>query len=223
MSSQLSAPERHNLADLSCKYLKFLMQQKACSEHTSKSYAKDIQQFLSPLGVRKISPAPVGFEATWDPYVHQIADVSPETLLPLIRSAQKEWAPLMPASRNRKAAAVRGFLKWMLNEGVLNEDLSLRLHSSKLPQKLPHFISVDEAVSLLRALPAGPQRTLVVLLYGGGLRVSEACGLRWRDLIDGKRSLRVLGKGGRERVVVLPGASRVARPMIWMISVRLLR
>jgi integrase/recombinase XerC/integrase/recombinase XerD len=45
---------------------------------------------------------------------------------------------------------------------------------------------------------------LLLLLYGGGLRVSEACGLRWKDLITSARSIRVEGKGGRERMVALP-------------------
>ena len=111
---------------------------------------------------------------------------------------------MSPASRNRKAAAVRGFLKWAFAEKHFDEDWSTRLVSCKVPQKLPHFISVDEALSLLRALPPGRERTLVLLLYGGGLRVSEACGLRWKDLVRDSKSLRVMGKGGRERVVALP-------------------
>jgi integrase/recombinase XerC/integrase/recombinase XerD len=92
----------------------------------------------------------------------------------------------------------------LLVEKILSEDLSLRLVSAKVPHKLPHFISADEAISLLRALPAGPQRVLILLLYGGGLRVSEACGLRWRDLVTDSHALRVHGKGGRTRIVALP-------------------
>ncbi|MGE0527596.1 MAG: tyrosine-type recombinase/integrase, partial [Bdellovibrionales bacterium] len=93
---------------------------------------------------------------------------------------------------------------------VLKEDVSLRLVSPKVPQKLPHFISVDEALSLVRSLEEQREpltRALVLLLYGGGLRISEACRLRWQDIVEPARTLRVLGKGERERVISLPEVS----------------
>jgi site-specific recombinase XerD len=203
----MSASERQNLADLACKYLKYLTLQKACSDHTIKSYAKDLLQFLEPTGLSELKPLVaaegISFQCEWKD--------SPSRSLPenaaivkLIRAAQERWGPLAPSSRNRKAAAVRGFLKWLLSEKHLNEDFSSRLVSSKVPSKLPHFISVDEAMSLIRALPPGLERALVLVLYGGGLRVSEACALRRRDLVHESRSIRVHGKGGRTRLVVLP-------------------
>lgn len=205
MSLQLSASDRRNLSDLACKYLKYLTLQKTCSDHTSKSYATDLSQFLAPLGVQVIFGDGKGeFFTRWETGADAENSVTSEQILALIRSAQEAWADLMPASRNRKTAAVRGLLKWLLHEGILADDLSLRLHSAKVPHKLPHFISVDEAVSLLKTLPKGAQRTLIILLYGGGLRVSEACSLRWKDLVADQRSLRVTGKGGRTRLVVLP-------------------
>ncbi len=63
---------------------------------------------------------------------------------------------------------------------------------------------MDEALALIRALPEGFSRALVLLLYGGGLRVSEAAQLRWKNLVAESQSIRVVGKGARERVVALP-------------------
>jgi integrase/recombinase XerC/integrase/recombinase XerD len=187
--------------------LKYLTLQKACSAHTSKSYAKDLSQWLEPTGLRKILPGSEpdsgSFQCEWKEFSTEGMPPNSAIIL-LIRQAQQRWAPLAPASRNRKAAAVRGFLKWLLNEGHLNDDLSLRLVSAKVPQKLPHFISVDEAITLLRALPSGVPRSLVLLLYGGGLRISEACALRWKDLVNEGQALRVHGKGGRTRLVAVP-------------------
>jgi len=205
----LSVQKRPKLADLACKYLKYLSLQKTTSEHTSKSYANDLGQFLGPSGVQKIlyTPSTLGgsFQIRWKESSGPNANTElGEELLLLIRESQSGWKSLAASSRSRKVACVRGFVKWLFAENLLEDDLSSRLVAPKVSQKLPHFLSVDEALALIRSLPAGAPRTLVLLLYGGGLRVSEAGHLRWRDLVAESRSLRVAGKGGRERLVALP-------------------
>lgn len=206
----MSPQERPKLASLALKYLKFLSVQRTASHHTSKSYASDIAQFLAPLGVQKIlytSLTPVSsFQIIAKENQAISGTCSENLLLKLMSEAQVRWAPLKPASRNRKWACVRGFLRWLKAERHLAANLELRIHSAKVPQKLAHFISVDEAIALVKSLPPGAQKALVLLLYGGGLRVSEACGLRWRDLLAESQSLRVLGKGSRERLVTLPNS-----------------
>ena len=207
----MSAPKRPKLADLACKYLKYLSLQKTSSDHTSKSYANDLGQFLEPFGVQKILYTSVtlggSFQIQW---VENLEGVSTEKIedqvLQLIRASQSRWKDLAAASRGRKVACVRGFLKWLYQEKFATEDLSTRMTAPKVPARLPHFLSVDEALSLIRALPEGPQRALVLLLYGGGLRVSEAGLLKWKDLVADSRSLRIRGKGGKERLVALPAS-----------------
>lgn len=183
------------------------MHQRAASEHTSKSYATDLGQFLGPIGVQKIlysSVTPSGsFQIEWKESDVKSGDLR-GTLVNLIRESQVLWASLSAASRNRKVACVRGFLKWLMAEGEIDEDLSLKMFAPKVPQKLPHFLSVDEALSVLRLAQGQRERALVVLLYGGGLRVSEACNLRWKDMMASQRSIRVKGKGGRDRLIALP-------------------
>lgn len=125
----------------------------------------------------------------------------------LIRTAQNRWKGLAATSRNRKSGAVRGFLKWLLETQYIDEDLSLRLPTAKVKARLPHFISIDEALSLLRSLEKPEfqiEQALALLLYGGGLRVSEAGDLKWSDLVAPTRSLRITGKGGKTRLVALP-------------------
>lgn len=203
----MSPKNRLSLADLACKYLKYLSLQKTASEHTSKSYANDLSQFLKPTGLQKIlytsSTLGGSFQLTWKEK-QAVSSTSPEEILSLIKKAQRLWGPLSAASRQRKVACVRGFLKWLFAESVLEDDMSLRLVAPKVPQRLPHFLSVDEALSVIQKLPSGPHRALVLLLYGGGLRISEACNLKWRDLINESHSLRVDGKGSRVRIVALP-------------------
>ncbi|MEK6555665.1 MAG: tyrosine-type recombinase/integrase [Bdellovibrionota bacterium] len=127
----------------------------------------------------------------------------------LIRKAQIEWGGLSPASRNRKYATLKSFFRWAREEGYLEENFGELLISPKVPQKIPHFISVDEVMSLLKSLDSRKSKTkirdraLLLLLYGGGLRVSEACNLKWEQVDLKQRSLTISGKGGKSRKVVL--------------------
>ncbi len=206
----MSVQKRPILADLACKYLKYLSLQKTSSVHTSISYANDLGQFLGPAGVQKIlyTSATLGpsFQIQWSKssagYSSEVA--LGDEIMKLIRESQSLWKNLAASSRGRKTACVRGFVKWLFAEKYVEDDFSTRLVAPKISQKLPHFLSVDEALALIRALPEGPQRALVLLLYGGGLRVSEAGGLRWKDLLAESKSLRVTGKGAKERVIALP-------------------
>ncbi len=202
----MSVTKRPNLADLACKYLKYLTLQRTCSEHTSKSYATDLAQFLAPLGIERITctERTADFEVKFgNSYTPDLAATG--DLKTLIRAVQTVWADLKPASRNRKFAAVRSFLKWMHQTNCIAEDHSVHLRGPKVPQRIPHFISVDEVLSLLRELkPMSTEQTLVLLLYGAGLRVGEATSVRWRDWRIETQALRIEGKGGRTRLVAVP-------------------
>jgi integrase/recombinase XerC/integrase/recombinase XerD len=122
------------------------------------------------------------------------------------------WAAsgLSPAARNRKAACLKSFLNWLFEKRLITRDLALQIHMPKVPHRLPHHLSVDEVQALLKALAEGEglearyDEALILLLYGGGLRVSEACSLRWSAVDFSTRVLRVLGKGSKERLVALP-------------------
>jgi integrase/recombinase XerC len=80
-----------------------------------------------------------------------------------------------------------------------------QVRSPRLGRRLPSFLPKDEATQLLDAEPAGAaglrDRALVELLYASGLRVAECCGLDLEDLDEGRRTVRVVGKGDKERVV----------------------
>ncbi|MCB0422276.1 MAG: tyrosine-type recombinase/integrase [Bdellovibrionales bacterium] len=132
-----------------------------------------------------------------------------------------KWSNLALSSRNRKGATLKGFFNWMYEEGFINEDIAPHIFIPKVPQKIPHFISVDEVLSLLSyiedclkekiPLPAKKNkehilfdRALILLLYGGGLRVSEACQLKWKQVDFDQSKILIFGKGGKERWIHLP-------------------
>ncbi|MFI0487387.1 tyrosine recombinase XerC [Actinomadura sp. 9N215] len=106
----------------------------------------------------------------------------------------------------RRTAAARAFTRHLHRRGLLPDDPGLLLGTPKRQRDLPGVATRDEAARLLEKMDAqGPLglRDLAVLetLYATGVRVSELCGLDIDDLDTGRRTVRVLGKGGRERTV----------------------
>ena len=130
----------------------------------------------------------------------------------LIKEKIKEnsdyWSLCSPATRNRKTASLKSFLKWLYTNQYLNEDVNRKLHSPKIPVKIPHFLSIDEITSLIDTVSKSDSSkkdlALILLLYGGGLRISEACSARWNHFDFSQKTLRIKGKGGKERLIVLP-------------------
>ena len=106
----------------------------------------------------------------------------------------------------RKLSAVRAFFRWRLRTGQQDLDPTSTLRPPKQPKSTPRFLSPDDAARLVEA-PAGEgpaalrDRALLELAYGGGLRVSELVGLNLNDLDRSGGTARVLGKGGKTRVV----------------------
>lgn len=119
------------------------------------------------------------------------------------------------ATLARRTAAVRGFFAWATERGEVAADPSARLVAPKRGRTLPTVATADAMRTLLddlasSAAPGGAEegdpvalrdRALLELLYGAAIRVSELCGLDGADLDAGRRTVRVLGKGAKERVV----------------------
>jgi site-specific recombinase XerD len=201
------------LAFFCAKYLKYMMDVKVASPHTVRAYTLDLAQFLGWEGFRNYFYGPDFMAQKWHPSC-EFSTVIEQALRDQIGRCHGQWQGLKAATRQRKYACVKGLLAWFYTEGIIHRDLSLLLHLTKVPTTIPHFLSVDEArVVLQTALRLHRQQAstesrqtllLFLLLYGGGLRLSEACGLRWSDLQSREQTARVLGKGNKERLVVLP-------------------
>jgi site-specific recombinase XerD len=136
----------------------------------------------------------------------------------LVRPALTKWGQLSLASRNRKIATLKSFFGWLYSENLTDKNYGSQLICPQVPKKIPHFLSVDEVISILSffndaAIQTADekkqkyflnQKTLFLLLYGGGLRISEACLLKWKDVQVDQRRLLVRGKGNKERFAILP-------------------
>jgi len=110
----------------------------------------------------------------------------------------------------RRTAAVRGFFAWATESGLIAADPALRLVSPKRGRSLPTVASADALTDVLDAATAAAQEgdpvalrdaAILELLYAAGLRVSELCGVDLDDLDSARHTVRVLGKGSKERVV----------------------
>ncbi|MDB2426077.1 tyrosine-type recombinase/integrase [bacterium] len=200
--------------ELSCKYLESQYKLGLFSKNTIKSYATDFNQFFTPLGEKiilvnlhadivKISIDPKKIKNN-----AKFADIShEEALRKLTTIAIQRWAHLSNSSRNRKFATLKGYFKWLEAHKYIIEPLSNSISCPKPARKLPHFLSVDEVLSLINTIKAQSKDPydliLVLLLYGSGLRVSEACNLKSEDVDYKKGLIKVTGKGDKQRLCPL--------------------
>lgn len=129
--------------------------------------------------------------------------------------AAPKQAHLAPRSLARRLSAVRGFYRYLVREGLAQEDPTARVDSPRLGRPLPKTLSEADVERLLAA-PAGDSpealrdAAMLELLYASGLRVSELVGLRLQQVDLNRGVLVVLGKGSRERLVPV-GETAVAR------------
>jgi len=185
------APQGHkDIAD----FLRYLWVEKNASQNTLRSYEGDLLQFLSYLTLRGDLPSA---SIDWK-------DINPL----LIRSFLCELISKgnMKSSVARKLASLRTFFKYLLRQGKIVFNPAQRVASPKLPRKLSSFLSADEATALLESAdtptPQGLRdRSILEVFYGGGIRLSELVGLDLSNLDMEAGLIRVLGKGGKERVV----------------------
>jgi integrase/recombinase XerC len=130
--------------------------------------------------------------------------------VPAVRSwlAELHRAALARATVSRKLAALRSFLGYLGERGVCAANAARQVFGPRLPRRTPPFLAVDDVFRLLDSPGRGRSKeadlrdaAILELLYSSGLRVGELAGLDTSDLDFGLGVVRVLGKGGQERIV----------------------
>jgi len=170
-------------------FLEHLVAVRGLSARTVDAYGRDLAALAAYLAARDEI---------------ETAAVTEEALTAWLR-AQKA-AGLSPATRARRLAAVRAYLRYLREERLRDDDPSLRLPAPRKRRPLPRVLGEAAVERLLGSPdPATPRglrdRAMLELLYASGLRVSELCALRTGQ-VDLRRGLvRVMGKGSRERIV----------------------
>lgn len=169
------------------------------SEATARSYRSDVHALLVHLAAGGSGPSTA-------------ADLNATLTLPALRGwlAAQVGAGAARSSIARRVAAARSFSTWAVRSGVLDADVAARLEAPRPQRHLPEVLDVGQAAETLRTTALGAaegdpiairDQLVVELLYSCGIRVAELCGLDIDDVDAGRRVLRVLGKGDRERTV----------------------
>lgn len=173
---------------LCLKYLEYIENIKSFSPHTLRAYTRELKELMPLLSENN----------------------SEKQIVSLIRAHLAKSTNLSIASRNRRSASYKSFFRWLFEKSLTQQDLSLLIPMPRVPQKIPHFISADEAIAVLKSfsnemsLHELQEKALFCLLYGGGLRVAEACSLRWKNVQWEKSQVLVKRKGGHEQWIPIP-------------------
>lgn len=177
------------------EYLAHLGVERGLSEHTLSAYRRDLSRYAAYLTVR-------GRRELGEVVANDVAEY-----VEALRTGSDGGRALAVSSAGRAVVAVRGWHRFAVLEGQAAHDPSADVRAPTTSRRLPKALSTDDVERLLEAasLGEGPvplrDRALLEVLYGTGARISEAVGLSADDLdLDGG-TVRLFGKGRRERVV----------------------
>lgn len=190
-------PASAPLAEHAASFLTDLEERRGASPHTVRSYRSDLADFLEYLDAVSADAA--------EPSAPPTADSVDIALLRSYLASLHERG-LSRVTAARKLAALRSFYRFLGRIGAVERDAARAVRAPKTPRRIPQRLELGEVEELLHApdpATARGKRDLAILelLYGTGVRVSELVGLDLTDLQRNSRILRVLGKGGKERVV----------------------
>ncbi len=170
-------------------YLEYLKFQKNYSDYTVKSYGIDIEEFLEYLETECLKYKDVEYEDL-------------RFYLMYLKDEKKD----NNTSINRKLSALRGFYKYLANEGIIKSNVFSLVSGPKKSKKLPRYFEYNELEELFnipdKRLPLGQRDLLLLeLLYATGVRVGELVNIKVGDIDLGQRNILILGKGNKERYV----------------------
>lgn len=179
----------------------WLLKERLYSEHTLDGYSRDLAAFLA-----NIKDTPLSKNDLSELDVHDFRKF-------LSKQAARS---LNKSSMCRELSAVKNFFKWLERKKFLKNPAVSVISSPKKAKVLPKALDVDDSFNLLKGIAGTEQKTwqglrdkaILTLLYGCGLRISEALSLNIGDISAQSEFLRVKGKGNKERLVPL-------LPIIW--------
>lgn len=172
-------------------FLDYLRLNRNASVHTVRAYESDLSQFAVFL-TKHLGRPP------------ETADLDQYALRGFLADLYRRKNAR--ASASRKLGAVRTFIRYLRREGLMSTDPGVLVGTPKREQKIPAHLAVKEMETLLAVPDTSTEtgrrdRAILELFYASGLRLSELVGLDLEDVNLGSRLVRVLGKGGKQRIV----------------------
>ncbi len=185
---------QRRLSDQIALFLQALASEKGYSAHTIRAYGHDLNEFASfaVSGASDTNRQALSIDA--------IDNLTVRGYLGALHRRNEK------TTIARKLSALRSFFRHLVKHGVIDEDPTASILTPKHSRRMPAYLSVDDMFRLLDQVmddtPLGLRnRALFETLYGSGIRVSELTGLNIFDVDFSSACLRVMGKGGRERIV----------------------
>lgn len=172
-------------------FLKYISYEKRYSQHTVTSYQNDLRQFAEYLSDK--------FN------VSDLAGASKLMVRSWVLSLMDQG--IAPKSVNRKIASLRSYYKFLLKREAIEKDPTAQVKLLKTPKELPDFADENElsiqldSDSFKEGFAGNQQRIIMELLYGTGMRLSELLGLKETDINRHERTVKVLGKRNKERII----------------------
>lgn len=165
-------------------YRNYLKIERAMSPNTVASYCCDVEKFLEAVKIKDVK------------------ELKPEVILDYLSSCQN----LSKRSQARLLSSLRSFFGWCIVEGMITDNPCDMVDSPKLGRYLPDVLSVEEVISIIDSVDLSTwnglrDRAILEVLYGCGLRVSEAVELKVSCLYFDEGFVRIIGKGNKERLV----------------------
>ena len=188
-----------HLTDLIKSFVESLLSEKGYSESTYRAYSKDLEEFSQFItnevflkdrkkkGNGHFTPANVDVAAV-------------RAYLGFLHKKNKK------VTIARKLSAVRSFFRYLVRHGYIKDDPINKVVTPKTEKPIPVYLPVDDVFRLLDSIETETllgkrNRAILETLYSSGIRVSELSGLNETDVNSQNGNLRVLGKGGKERIV----------------------
>ena len=187
-------PPPADLVEAIAGYLDHLRVERGLAEATISAYASDLRAFAGDVARATGEGKRADWRSDVAPARHHLAALS------------RPPRVMRPSTHRRKAAAIRAFYRFCFGEGLIERDIGGLLDLPRAARLLPDTLDVAEVEALLAAPDAATDvglrdRALLELLYACGLRISEALRLDLEDLSLGEATVRVIGKGDRERLL----------------------
>ncbi len=187
------------------RYLRFLTIERGLSANTIAAYRRDLSGYLDHLAASGIREPGA------------ITDIAISEFIQEVRGGME---PLAASSASRLVSSIKGFHKFLVEEGETATDPTVDLRPPKLPARLPKAITVAQMSKVLSTTDGDDwqairDKALLEFMYATGARVSEAVDLNVDDVIDADGNgvtelVRLFGKGGKQRIVPLGSFARNA-------------
>ena len=173
------------------EYKSYLKIERGLSMNSISSYENDVISLKDYLFNNKVKESPT--------------ECSPETINSFIYNSSKNNSS---RSQARKISGLKSFFKFLVFEGYVKTSPMSNIESPKLGRKLPDILNVEEISKMINSIDEKENfgqrnKTIIEILYGTGIRVSELIELRISNIFFKENIIRVLGKGEKERFVPL--------------------